>query len=209
VSSPGTEYDKMINELRRSSGIDPGELILPTTLGPIKIQDLTNLEGWKYDLYNMGYPGAETPITLGGPPVTLANYTDEKGWILLFGAIFRSPYGTLNFAIDNYVFSASPFGLNIFSMGVPHPVIVYSNPYNPVTPFGPLYGVWYTPTEPIPYASHLQITLDLPAGSPVAATTIFRGTVGKIWVTDQALFLKSIKRHIAEQMAGRRIDRYI
>jgi hypothetical protein len=67
----------------------------------------------------------------------------------------------------------------------------------------------FTPVTAYPYSSRLQITLNLPAGSPVAATTVHMASVGKIWIVDQALFLKSIKRHIAEQMAGRRIDRYI
>jgi hypothetical protein len=210
VSSHGTEYDKMVNEFRRSSGIDPSELILPTPLGPITVQSLNHLEGWRYDFYSIGYPGAEPVLTLGGPSVVLVDYTDEKGWIMLFNAIFRSPYGTLNFSIDNYVFSASPWQLNIANMiGSLNPVLVYANPYNPATPLGPLYGVGYSPSMPVPYASRLQITLNLPAGSPVAATTVFKAVVGRIWIVDKALFLKSIKRHIAEQMAGRRIDRYI
>jgi hypothetical protein len=199
----------MINELRRSSGINPSELILPTSLGPITIQALNYLEGWRYDLFNLGFPGTEPTIINGGPPVILADYTDERGWILFFAALFRSPYGTLNFIADNYVFSANPWILNITGLNVVNAFAIYVNIYNPVTPLGPLYGVSYGPTISIPYASRLQVTLNLPAGVPVAATTIQRAAIGKIFIVDQTLFLKSIKRHIAEQMSGRRIDRYI
>jgi hypothetical protein len=199
----------MINELRRSSGILPSELILPTVLGPITVQTLTNLEGWRYDLYTIGYPGAEIPLTLGGPPVTLANYTDEKGWIINFGVAFRSPYGTLNFKADNWNFPASPIFFNLLNLGPANANSVYCNLYNPVTLFGPLYAVYYQPSLAIPYARHLEITLNLPLGSPVAATTIFEALIGKIWLADETLFLKSIKRHTAEQMSGRRIDRYV
>jgi hypothetical protein len=66
-----------------------------------------------------------------------------------------------------------------------------------------------TPVTAYPYSNKIQITLNLPAGSPVAATTVHLAMIGKVWIVDEALFLKSIKRHIAEQMAGRRIDRYI
>lgn len=199
----------MINELRRSSGINPSELILPTALGPIQVQNLIHLEGWRYDLFNRGYPGAEPVIVNGGPPVVLSDYTDEKGWILFFGAIFRSPYGTLNFSADNYVFSVNPWYLNLSGANLVSPSTVYVSTWNPASPLGPLYGIGYTPAMMIPYANRLQITLNLPAGVPVAATTIHRATVGKIWIVDQLTFLKSVKRHIAEQMAGRRIDRYI
>lgn len=200
----------MINELRRSSGISPSELILPTDLGPITVASLNHLEGWRYDVFSLGYPGAEPPLVNGGPPVTLANYTDERGWILMFGAIFRSPYGTLHFTADNYIFNFNPWYLNILNLvGPTNSTSIFTNPYNAVTPLGPLYGVLFQPAISYPYANRLLITLDLPAGVPVAATTIHAAFLGKIWIVDQALFLKSIKRHIAEQMSGRRIDRYI
>lgn len=207
--SSSNEYDKMINELRRSSGINPSELILPTVLGPITVDSLNHLEGWRYDLFLLGYPGAEPVLLNGGPAVTLADYTDERGWVVTFGVIFRSPYGTLNFRADNWVFSTNPWYFNALGQNVINPVNVYVSPYNPVTPLGPMYGIQFNPVTAYPYASRLQITLNLPAGSPVAATTVHIGLIGKIYIVDETLFLKSIKRHIAEQMAGRRIDRYI
>lgn len=203
------EYDKMINELRRSSDINPSELILPTSLGPITIQSLNHLEGWRYDFFTLGYPGVEQPLINGGPSVTLADYTDERGWILLFNAAFRSPYGTLNFTADNYRFSVNPWLLNIAGQNVVSPVVVFTSPYNPITPLGPLYGVQYAPSSSVPYSNRLQVTMNLPLGVPVAATTIFYASIGKIFIVDQVLFLKSVKRHIAEQMSGRRIDRYV
>ena len=202
----------MINELRRSSDINPSELILPTTLGPITLSSLNNLEGWRYDLFSLGYPGAEPVLTNGGPAVTLVDYTDERGWILTFSAIFRSPYGTLNFRADNWVFNVNPWYIaNVAGLVGPtaNPVVVYAMPYNPASPLGPVYGVIFTPVTAYPYSNRIQITLNLPAGSPVAATTVHLAVVGKVWIVDQTLFLKSIKRHIAEQMAGGRIDRYI
>lgn len=199
----------MVNQLRQEGSINPSELILPTPLGPITVQALNHLEGWKFDFFFLGYPGAEPVLTLGGPPVVLADYTDERGWIQIFGAGFRSPYGNLHFAADNFTFDASPFFFNILNLGPANMNSTYCTPYNPVTPVGPLYGVVYSPSTYLPYSTRLQITLNLPLGSPVAATTVFRAFVGKLWIVDEALFLKSVKRHIAEQMVGRRIDRYI
>lgn len=206
---PAEEYDKMVNQLRRESNINPSDLILPTPLGPITVQALNFLEGWRYDFFFIGYPGAEPVITLGGPPAILADYTDERGWIQIFGVGFRSPYGNLHFAADNFLFDASPAFFKILDLGPANTNSTYCTPYNPVTPVGPLYGVLFAPSTYIPYSNRLQITLSLPLGSPVAATTIFRAFVGKIKIVDEALFLKSIKRHTAEQMSGRRIDRYI
>ena len=199
--------DELFDRIRKEFGISPRDIIFPTNYGPINLQNLTLLKGWIYDLYEIGFPGTEQPLTTGGPAVTLANYTDEKGWVLLYYAIFRSPYAQLNFSADNWRPSATPFMSNI--IGPPqNEVQIYNTVYNPFTPYGPLYGLFFTPSYAIPYERRLSITLDLPRGIPIDETTIFKAGVGRIWLQDERLFLRSIKRQILEQMTGNRIERY-
>lgn len=204
-----TEYDKMINQLRRDGGISPDALILPTPLGPIKISDLPFLQGWRYDFFSIGYPGTEIPLVNGGPATVLVDYTDQLGWVLFFLSIFRSPYGTLNFSVDNFNFNASPWLTQLTGLNVNNNVLIKTQVYNPATPLGPLYGLNLTPVYAMPYQSRLQISLNLPAGSPVAATTIFAAAVGKIYIVDYPTFMRSVKRFVAEQMVGARLDRYV
>lgn len=182
--------------------------MLPTTLGPIKVEDLTLLEGWMWDMYNIGYPGAEIALTRGGPITTLANYTDEKGWLMFLGAVFRSPYGVITFNADSWLAAVSPYYMNAMGETSMSHLNMYCSVYNPFTPLGPMYGIAAVPTRAVPYARRLSVTLNLPAAVPIAATTLHRAAVGKIWIQDEGLFLRSIKRHIIEQMTGKRMERY-
>ena len=184
------------------------EFILPTPLGPIQSKHLTNLKGWMYEFTPIGFPGAEPPLAVGGAPVALVDYTDEKGWVLSFIAIFRSPYGQVNYIADSHNFSHTPFLLNIINQVQANSMMAYNGVYNPASALGPMYSVVYTPSEPQPYERRVQITLNLPAGAPIAATTIFMAAVSRIKIIDEATFLRSIKKFTAEQMIGRRLDRY-
>lgn len=201
-------YDEMIKQIRQGFGVPKSEIILPTPLGPIAVENLTFLEGWRWALYMAGYPGVEPPLVAGGPPFVLANYTDEKGWLITSSIMFRSPYGTMNFKADDWSFSYSPFLLNIIGLVVPTAITIWNNVYNPATPLGPIYGMTFTPNYALPYSRQLEITLSLPAGAPVAATTVFVGAVGKIWIQDEATFLRSLKKFMLQQMTGRKIERY-
>ncbi len=185
-----------------------GELILPTPLGPIEVQNLTNLKGWIYESTVIGFPGAQPPLVLGGLPVVLADYTDEKGWVLGFAAVFGSPFGQLNFTADSFIFSATPFLLNTVGQVLPNSIYIYNSVYNPVTPLGPMYSVNFTPAYPQPYERRVRITLNLPLGSPVAATNLFIATISRIKIVDEPTFLRSIKKFMAEQMTGVKLDRY-
>lgn len=208
MASPETnDFADIIGRLRKEFAVS-GELILPTPLGPIEMQHLTNLKGWTYQFQSVGFPGAEPPIVAGGPPVVLANFTDEKGWLIGFSAIFRSPFGLLSYRSDNHNFAGSPFLLNALGFNAVSPSTIYNNVYNPVTPFGPLYGVTLTPSNPFPYERLINITLSLPLGSPIAATTIFVAAVSRIIIIDEPIFLRSIKKFTAEQMVGRKLDRF-
>jgi len=203
------EYDKVINQIRRLGGINPSEAILPSPLGPIGVTDLPFLQWWRYNSYSIGFPGAEIPLVNGGPAATLVDYTDEMGWVLFFLYQARSPYCTLNFSIDNLNFSVSPFLLQAVGATLPNNALISVGAYNPATPLGPLYTVQFAPAYAMPYQSKLQITLSLPATVPVAATTLFAATVGKIHIVDHSTFMRSVKRYAAEQMVGKKVDRYL
>jgi len=200
-------FEKIIGRLREEYAT-LGEFILPTPLGPIDIQHLTNIKGWTYDMRTIGYPGVEQPVVAGGPPVVLADYTDEKGWLISIISMFRSPYVTLRYISDNHNFSVSPFILNAIGMTTHNPMAVYSHVYNPATALGPLYGVSLIPVNSLPYERLIRIELSLPTASPIAATTIFAAGVSRIKITDEQLFLRSIKKFSAEQMIGKKLDRY-
>ena len=186
----------------------PGELILPTPLGPISVDNLTNIKGWVYELTPVGFPGVEAQLVAGGAPVVLADYTDEKGWILSITVMFRSPYGVLNYVSDSHNFSINPFLMNAAGLNRPNASMMYVTTYNPFTPFGPLYGIAFTPTFPFPYERLLRITFSLPLAVPIAVTNIFAAAVSRIKIIDEALFHRSIKKFTAEQMIGRKLDRY-
>ena len=186
----------------------PGELILPTPLGPITVENLTNLKGWIYEFTTIGFPGAEPALAVGGAPVVLADYTDEKGWIISFGAVFRSPFGQLNFQADSHNFSVTPFALNTLGQVLPNPMTVYNGVYNPATALGPMYSVLFTPGNVQPFERLVRITLNLPLGAPIAATTVFLALISRIKIVDESTFLRSIKKFTAEQMIGRKLDRY-
>ena len=185
-----------------------GSLILPTPLGPIAVDHLTNIKGWTYEFTPLGFPGIEPPITIGGVPVVLADFTDEKGWLLSYFAVFRSPFGALNYFSDSHNFATTPFLLNATGFNVPTDIAVYNNVYNPVSPLGPMYGVAFRPAYPNPYERLLRIELTLPVGSPIAASTVFSAGVSRIKIVDEATFIRSIKKFTAEQMIGTRLDRF-
>lgn len=197
----------MVNQLRRM-GISPEETIFPSPLGPINLHHLPFLEGWKYNLYMVGYPGTEPVLVNGGPATILADFTDERGWVISCFYIARSPYCTMNFTVDNWVFNLNPFLMHTIGPVLANNATFYEVAYNPVTPLGPMYGLMFNPSYPMPYSSRLQINLNLPAGSPVAATTVFGAMIGKIHIQDYSLFLRSVKRFTAEQMSGVKIERY-
>jgi len=50
--------------------------------------------------------------------------------------------------------------------------------------------------------------MNLPAGSPIAATNVFSALIGRIWIQDEKRFLRSVKKHTLEQMTGKKIERY-
>lgn len=156
----------------------------------------------------IGFPGVEPPLAIAGAPLALADFTDEKGWFLSVSALFRSPFAQLNYIVDSNRFNYTPFMLNTIGQVLPNPMVAYNGVYNPASALGPLYSVVYTPGSPQPYERRIQITLELPAGSPVDATTIFSATLLRIKIIDEALFLRSIKKFIAEQMIGSKMDRY-
>lgn len=203
------EYEKLVEQLRTSFKLSPDDIVLSTPLGNIQIQNLTFLKGWNWNLHTIGFPGTEQPIILGGAAVTLCDYVDEKGWIILAGAYFRSPYGAVNFEADSWIFSLSPYLANVFGVNIPVPSTFWNTVYNPFTPLGPLFGLAFIPSYVMPYERRLRITLNLPVGSPIAATNIFTASIGKIYITNYDEFLKSLKRFNAEQMTGNKIDRNI
>lgn len=201
------ELADIMDRLRREFAA-PGELILPTPLGPIEVANLVNLKGWMYELTPIGFPGAELALAAGGAPVVLADYTDEKGWVLSFAAVFRSPFAQLNFIADSHNFSATPFLYNTVGQTFQNPMIAYNGIYNPATALGPMYSIVFSPGHPQPYERRIRITLNLPAGAPIAATTVFAAAVSRIKIIDEQTFLRSIKKFTAEQMIGRKMDRY-
>lgn len=206
--SSSDEYDKMVEQVREFAGLNANDIVLPSPLGPIKVGDLTFLEGWRWNLHMIGYPGTEPVLTRGGPAVTLANYTDEKGWVISFLAQFRSPYGMLNFTADDWTFSPTPFVFNLSGMTVPTNITVWCNVYNPATALGPLYGLVFEPAYACPYTRRVQITLSLPAVAPIAQTTVFIATIGRIYIVDERTFLRSVKKFMLEQMTGVKMERY-
>lgn len=201
------EFADIMGRLRREFATK-GSLILPTPLGPIAVEHLTNIKGWAYEFTPIGFPGVEPPITIGGAPVVLADFTDEKGWILSYFAVFRSPFGSLNYFSDSHNFATTPFMLNTIGFNVPTAITLYNSIFNPVTPLGPMYGVAFRPAYPTAYERLLRITLTLPAGSPIPASTVFSAAVSRIKIVDEATFIRSIKKFTAEQMIGRKLDRY-
>lgn len=203
------EYEKLVEQLRTSLKLSSDDIVLPTSLGNIQIQNLTFLKGWNWKLFSIGFPGTEQPMTLGGAPVILCDYVDEKGWVILAGVYFRSPYGTLNFETDSWKFSLSPYLANIVGTNLPTSSIIWNPVYNPFTPLGPLFGLAFSPSYVVPYERRLRITFNLPVGSPIAATNIFTASIGKLYITNYGEFLKSLKRFNAEQMTGNKIDRNI
>lgn len=156
----------------------------------------------------IGFPGAERPLAIGGPPVVLADYTDEKGWVLLATAIFRSPYAVVTYTMDSFQATESPFILNLMGHTLPASADVWCSCYNPATPLGPMYGVQFSPSCAMPYERRVRVELSLPAGVPVAATTIWLAYIGRILINDERTFLRSVKRFMLEQMTGVRMDRY-
>ena len=201
------DFAEIMGRLRKEFATS-GELILPTPLGPITVDNLTNLKGWIYEFTTIGFPGNQVPLLLGGAPTVLADYTDEKGWILSFAAVFRSPFGQLNFQADSHNFSVTPFALNTLGQTLPNPITIYNGVYNPATALGPMYSVVFTPAYPQPYERLVRLTLNLPLGAPIAATNIFLAIVSRIKIVDYPTFIRSIKKFTAEQMVGRRLDRY-
>lgn len=201
-------FEDIIEAMRRAAPDLEKELIIPTTLGPISIDTLTNLEGWVYERTPIGQPGAEPVLVAGAPATNLINYTDEKGWITSFNVIFRSPFGTLTFIADTDNRVATPQGMLIAGMIVPNNSSIYGTIYTPVGPLGPAYGLAYNPAYFIPFERRVVIDLSLPAGAPILQTTVLSAWVSRIHIVDERTFIRSIKKFAAEQMTGRQMDRF-
>jgi len=200
-------FENIIGRLREEFAT-PGELILPTPLGPISVENLTNLKGWTYDLDYIGAIGAETPIIRGAAPNVLAQYTDEKGWLQSLNFAFRSPFIEMHFTADNHRVSASPFLLNLGGLTVPNNMTIYNNVYNPMSVMGPLYGVSWNPSCSWPYERLVEISVSLPATAPVAQANMIAAAIGRIKINDYRTFMRSIKKFNLEQMSGVKIDRF-
>lgn len=204
-----SEYDRLVEQIRGEFTLSPKDIVLPTPLGTIKVGDLPFLKGWMWDLYSIGYPGDQPTLLVGGAPLPFVNYVDEMGWVILESVIFHSPFGCMNSTTDNFATSITPFLLNMMFPPVPSAINYFCNVYNPWTPLGPLFGISLSPAYALPYARRLMITLNLPAGSPVATTTVFAAGIGRIFITNYDEFLKSVKKFVAEQMTGKKLDRTI
>lgn len=203
------EYALMVNQIRREASILPSELILNTPLGPISVENLSFLDGWMYEQTQVGYPGTPVPLLVGGPVSVIQDRTDEQGWVLAATAIFSSPYGRVDMAIDNFILNQTPYLANIMIGVPPFNKTLYPLVYNPATPLGPLYGVQLNTTQPHPYARHVRITGSLPLGSPVAACNLFTATLSRIMLQDRPTFYRSMKKFNIEQRIGKRVDRYL
>lgn len=201
------EFADIMDRLRKEFATS-GELILPTPLGPITIAELTFLKGWEYSITPLGYPGTQPNLILGGPATTLVNFTDEKGWVLSFTAVFRSEYAQVNFTADSWIASYSPYIENIIGNNLPNNIKPFVSVYNPLTPLGAMYGISFKPAYAVPYKRSLNLTMNLPFGSPIAATTVFLASILRIHIVDERTFLRSIKKHMVEQMTGQSIERY-
>ena len=199
----------MINELRRSSNISPSELILPTALGPITLQSLNVLDGWRWILTSVGYPGTQPILVQGGVSQQIIDVTDEKGWVVNGAIAFSSPYGEVSIIIDDWTISQSPFFIDIFNPIHKGNTILTLGQYTPVTPLGPIYAIGLDPAYPLSYARRLRVTASLPANVPVAACNMVVAEMGRVAIVDETTFLRSVKRHIATQMTGIRMERYI
>lgn len=207
--SGGNEYDLMVNQIRRDTGISTSELVLNTPLGPISVENLVFIDGWKYENTNRGYPGIQPALVVGGPPFVVEEKNDEQGWIIAASIIFTSPHGLIEINIDNFFPTFTPFLADAVIGVQPLNRTPYQIVYNPSTPFGPLYGMILDTAQPYPYTRFLKLQGSLPAGSPVAACNIFAATLSRIMIQDRPTFYRSLKRFNVEQRIGKRVDRYL
>jgi len=201
-------FQEIIARLRREFAT-PQELILPTPLGPIELQNLTNVLGWEYVVTPAGFPGNEIVLVRGAAPIIVFQSSpDEVGWFLFFAARFRSPWARVDITIDSFTSGTNALFANAISPTYPKNHVPYVDVYDPFSILGPMYGVIMEPAASLPYNKNLLMTVSLPAAAPIAQTTCFGTTVSRARIQDKAMFLRSLKKFNAEQMTGAKLDRF-
>ena len=187
--------------------MSPTDIILSTPLGPITVESLNQLEGWRWDLDILGHPGEELTLVAGETRI-LREYTDETGWIFVIQMFARAPAVQLGFKADDWFLRISPLAANTLGITAPNNSTLWNSVYNPFTVIGPMYGINFTPSLPYPYYRRFVVDVTLPAVAGLATADIYVVTIGRIYIVDERTFLRSIKRLNIEQLTGRRMERY-
>lgn len=200
------EYSKLVADLKEKLGTT--ELILPAPLGPISTANLNVLEGWRYILRKVGYPGDQPVLPRGGASSVILEITSETGWAVSGAAIFSSPYGRVTLELDDWLTEWQPYLIDVSAPIHKTSLTFFNGTYNPWTPLGPLYSVMFDPPYAQSYARRVVVRALLPEGSPVASCRLVGAEVGRIAIVDEREFMRSIKKHNLEQLTGLKLERY-
>lgn len=204
-----SEYDKLAGQLRQAFKLNPDDIVLSSPLGNVSLNNMPFLKGWRWSVQRIGFPGTEPTLVAGAAPLIIAEFTDEKGWLIGASAFFRSPYGAFTLEADGFTYTVTPLGLQVTQPAMSPNFSNRLSVYNPWTIWGPLFSTIFDPPIPIPYARLLRFTCSLPAGVPIASTRLWLATVGKLYIVDDEEFLESLKKFAAEQLVGKSVDRNI
>ena len=194
-----TEEAKLLREIKASMEK------LSSIVGPIVPSALATLDGWTWKLEVLS---ERRLLTRGGGPVDIfppirAQTTKEKGWINSLGVAFSDPMTMLRFSCDNWNFYISPYFANMFIGALPNNDYMYVPVYNPATPFGPLYGLSWAPSQFWPYKTQLMVQAEHPLAAVTATSQIVYAGLGRHFIRDEKQFYESIFVEGQRQAIGR------
>lgn len=170
-----------------------------TVLGPVGPTQIPTLDGWSWRAEGIT---TRTLLNRGAGRVAIVPAIQgEKGWLNFIVAIFSDPETVFHFACDNWVFQASPFFWRYFS-SQPNNTSMYLSIYNPATPYGPMYGLLWNPSQFWPYKTTLTIQAEHPATALTATSQIVMAGMGRHYIRDEKHWYETIFIEEGKQIRG-------
>ena len=171
-------------------------------VGPIIPSALSTLDGWTW---KVDTSQDRVLLTRGAGPLNLLPPTEiqgERGWINTVSVFFSDPESIMRFSCDQWNFRVSPWGLNISGIQENN-TSIYCPVYNPGSPIGPIFGIFWTPSQFWPYKTELTFTVEHPSNALTPTSQVIAFSLGRHFISNRKLFYESILREGERQAQGR------
>ena len=177
---------------------------LRSVFAPIVPDSLAALDGWTWSVETKI---DRTIINRGDQinvfPTILKGQTQERGWLTTLGILFSDPDTELVYSMDSWNFRATPRGTNIIGSTLPNNITIYNTVFNPATPWGPLYGIFWNPAKFWPYKTQITFQANHPVTAFTPTSQIVIAALGRLFISDEKFFYESVFLESQRQTIGK------